>query len=62
MIGKNKPSRYSLLEEYIFFHDCYQQNNWQVKVYYALDLINNMDSIVKELKKITEGNKNETNK
>ena len=62
IIGKNKPSRYSLLEEYIFFHDCYQQNNWQVKVYYALDLINNMDSIVKELKKITEGNKNETNK
>lgn len=62
IIGKNKPSRYSLLEEYIFFHDCYQQNNWQVKVYYALDLINNMDSIIKELKKITEGNKNETNK
>lgn len=62
IIGKNNLNRYSLLEEYIFFHDCYEQNNWDVKVYYSLDLINNMDQIIKDLKKVVEGKNNETNK
>ena len=59
-IGKSQSNRYSLLEDYLFYHDQYQQNNWILKSYYTLDLIDNMDQVITDLKKQLEEIENET--
>lgn len=62
IIGKNNNNRYSLIEDYLFYHDQYVANNWIVKAYYTYDLIDNMDKIAKDLKKQLEEIENETDK
>ena len=49
IIGKVKNEEYSLLDEYNYYYHQYQRNGWIVEVIYMSDLVDNFDSIVKEL-------------
>ena len=51
IIGKVKNEEYSLLDEYNYYYHQYQRNGWIVEVIYMSDLVDNFDSIVKELTK-----------
>ena len=62
LIGKSQSNRYSLLEDYLFYHIQYQQNNWIINTYYILELVDHMDQIIKDLKKQLEEIENETHK